>query len=483
MSTALPAGCDRALAEASAPGGQSRPPRATRPRLILATSILASSLAFIDGSVVNVGLSAIGRDLGAGGAGLSWIVNGYLLPLSAILLIGGAAGDRFGRRRLLMLGVGLFALASLLCAAAPSLAWLVAGRVAQGCAAALLMPNSLAILGANFTGTARGRAIGIWAAAGAAAGALAPLLGGSLIDLAGWRAIFLINLPIAAIVLYLATRCLHDDPNPARPALDLAGAALATAGLASLSWGLTVASRMHGRVGAGVVATGLGTVFLYLFLLVEKRRGENAMLPVALFASPSFVGLNLLTFFLYGALGALLVLVPFVLIESSAYSAIEAGAALIPLPAVLALASPLMGSVAGRIGPRLPLSISPMIVAAGFWLATRIGGSGSYWSTTLPAILVIALGMAGAVAPLTTAVLSTVDRKHEGVASGFNSAVARSGGLLATALMGMILSAHGVQLVRAFHVAMIVAGLAAVVAAGCAFFLIEPAGDKDAPVD
>jgi EmrB/QacA subfamily drug resistance transporter len=474
MSTAIPATCDRGLAEAKAPGPAVQAATAGRSRVILATCILASSLAFIDGSVVNVGLPAIGRDLGVGGTGLSWIVNGYLLPLSALLLTGGAAGDRFGRRRLLMLGVALFALASLLCAVSPNLGWLVAGRGAQGTGAALVMPNSLAILGASFTGEARGRAIGIWAAAGAGAGALGPLFGGWLIDAVGWRSMFLINLPLAAVVLYLASRCLRDAPDPARPALDLGGAALATVGLAALTWGLTVAFGRDGVSWSGLVAVGVGAVFLSLFIAAERRRGASAMLPVALFASPSFVGLNLMTFFLYGALGALLLLVPFVLIELAGYSSTAAGAALIPFPAVIALASPVTGRVAAKLGPRLPLSCSALVVAGGFVLATRVGAAGSYWTTAFPAILVIALGMAGAAAPLTTAVLGSVDARHAGLASGFNSAVARTGGLVATALLGMVLSQRGASLLAAFHVAAVASGLAAVASALCAFRFIAP---------
>jgi EmrB/QacA subfamily drug resistance transporter len=480
MNTALSTCGDRALAQAAhpcTPGGQ---PSARQTRLVLATTILASSLAFVDGSVVNVGLPAVGHDLDADGAGLSWIVNGYLLPLSALLLTGGAAGDRFGRRRLLLAGVWLFALASAMCAAAPTLGALVAGRVLQGVGAALLMPNSLAILGASFAGEARGRAIGIWAAAGAAAGALGPLAGGSLIDLAGWRTIFLINLPIAALTLILGRRCLRDEPDPGRPALDIAGAVFASGGLASLTWGLTLASGTGGMNAAALLALAGGVLCLGLFLVVERRRGEQAMLPLSLFGSRSFVALNLLTFLLYGALGALLVLLPFVLIEAAGYSAIAAGAALFPLPVAIALASPAMGRLAGKTGPRLPLTLGPGMVAGGFVLAMRIDGSGSYWSTTLPAVLAIALGMATAVAPLTTAVLSTVEARNTGVASGFNSAVARSGGLVATALLGIVLSARGGALLASFHVAALVAGAAALAAGVCAFVLLAPgngAGD------
>jgi EmrB/QacA subfamily drug resistance transporter len=459
VSTALPPICDRAIAEA-VPAGAAVPRHA---RMVLATCILASSLAFVDGSVVNVGLPAIGASLHAGGAGLSSVINGYLLPLSALLLIGGACGDRYGRRRVLVLGIGLFALASLSCAAAPSLAWLVAGRVLQGAGAALLLPNSLAILGASFTGEARGRAVGIWAAVGAAGGAAGPLLGGWLIDAIGWRMIFLINLPIAALAVLLASRCLVNDTNPSPPALDLAGAAMATLGLAALTWGLTRAGA-EGLDRTAWAALGAGLVMLGLLLYVEKHRADNAMLPMSLFGAPGFAGLNVLTLFLYGALGALLVLLPFVLIEAAGYSATAAGAALIPLPVVIALGSPVMGRLAGKIGARGPLTLGPVVVAAGFLLATRISPGASYWTTTLPAVLVIAAGMAGAVAPLTTAVLSSVDREHTGLASGFNSAVARLGGLIATALLGAVLSSRGAALVESFHLVAIGSGFAALIA-------------------
>ncbi len=469
--SSMPFSCDRAVAAAVA---CAPPQQRGAPRVILASTILASSLAFIDGSVVNVGLPAIGRSLGADGAGLSWVINGYLLPLSALLLPGGAAGDRYGRRRLLLAGVALFALASLLCAAAPSLGWLIAGRVMQGCAAALLMPNSLAILGAGFDGEARGRAVGTWAAVGAVAGALGPLAGGELIDLAGWRTIFLINLPVAALALLLGARLPRDGPVPAARRLDVKGAALAGAGLASFTWGLTLASA-GGAGGAAMLAIAAGAAVLVLLVAVEKGAGADAMLPLALFASPSFVGLNLLTLLLYGALSALLVAVPFVLIEAGGYSATAAGAALLPLPLVIALGSASMGRVAGKIGARLPLTVAPAIVAGGFFLALRIDAGGSYWTTTLPALLLVSAGMAGAVAPLTTAVLAGVAPAHTGIASGFNSAVARLGGLVATALLGQLLSARGASLVPAFHGAMVVAGLASLVAALCAFAWVERA--------
>jgi EmrB/QacA subfamily drug resistance transporter len=473
MSNALHTSCDRALADTSVPAVHV-PEATNHPNLVLATCILASTLAFIDGSIVNVGLPAIGRGLSAGGGSLAWVVNGYLLPLSALLLIGGAAGDLYGRRRLLIVGVALFAVASILCAVAPSLPLLIGGRVLQGVGAALLLPNSLAILAANFDGEKRGRAIGIWAAAGAVGGAVGPLAGGWLIDAVGWRAMFLVSVPIAAGAIFLAARYLHDDAcAEQRPPIDGLGATLASASLVALTWGLTVASERSGITGAAVAALLLGAVLGVFFILTERRRSDRAMLPLTLFSSRSFDGLSVLTFLLYGAMSEILVLVPYVLIEVKKYSAMEAGAALLPLPLILALTSPLMGRIAGKIGSRRPLTIGPMIVCVGLWLSTRVVSDGSYWTTTLPAMVVISLGMAGAVAPLTTAVFASVKKQHAGVASGFNSALARTGGLVATALLGGIFAAHGADLVSAYRVAVLVGAVAALAAGLVAFASID----------
>jgi EmrB/QacA subfamily drug resistance transporter len=451
MPPAAQQSCDQSIARAAPEPSAS----AAHPRWILVTTILASSLAFIDGSVVNVGLPAIGKNLPAGAISLSWVVNAYLLPLSALLLLGGALGDRFGRRRLLLIGVGLFALASALCAVAPSFPLLLAGRLVQGVGAALLMPNSLAILGATFGGEARGRAVGTWAAVGAAAGAIGPLAGGWLIDTVGWRAIFLINLPIAAGAMVACALFVRAPPDPDPQPLDLVGAALASLGLAALTWGLTEITGAMGPTAAPLGALSAGALAMAAFLWAERRRGERAMMPLSLFGSRTFVGLTVLTFLLYGALGGLLLLVPFVLIEAKGYAATAAGAALLPLPLLLSMASPLMGGLAGRIGPRWPLTIGPMVVAGGCLLAMRIGGPGSYWTTTLPALLVISIGMAGAVAPLTT---------------GFNSAVARTGGLIATALLGAVLAARGAHLLALYRMATIV-GATAALASGLAALL------------
>jgi EmrB/QacA subfamily drug resistance transporter len=429
-------------------------------------------LAFVDGSVVNVALPTIAQSLGADAAALQWVVNSYLLPLSALLLLGGAAGDHFGRRRLLMAGTAVFALASLGCALAPGLPALLAARLVQGIGAAMLMPNSLAILGQSFSGASRGRAIGIWAATGAAMGAIGPVIGGWLIDLGSWRAIFLLNLPLACAAIILAGRFVPQDPRGGTYPLDTRGGILATAGLAAVTWGLTDGSSPRGWTSMALIAVGMAVLLLVWFLRVEARRGTQAMMPITLFASKSFVGLTIFTFLLYGALGVLFVLLPYVLIKGAAYSGTAAGAALLPLPLILTVSSPAAGALAGRIGARIPLGLGPLVVAAGFMLALRIDASANYWTAVLPMILVIALGMSAAVAPLTTAVLTSVDAAHTGSASGFNSAVARTGGLVATALLGSALAAEGHLLLAAFHLAMVISAATCVAASLSAFALL-----------
>ncbi|HEX4266891.1 MAG TPA: MFS transporter [Steroidobacteraceae bacterium] len=466
MSAYLHASCDRAVAQ-----GAKCTATVGHPAGVLAVTILASSLAFIDGSVVNVGLPAIGASLKAGASELQWVINAYLLPLSALLLLGGAAGDRFGRRRYLNVGIAVFAVFSVVCAVAPDGNLLLLGRVMQGLGAALLLPNSLAILGQCFSGEAKGRAVGTWAAAGAIAGVIGPLLGGWLIDLGSWRAIFLINLPLAAGAMVLARWFVPPDPASHGEAVDVAGGLLATVGLGSLTWALTLGSGPTGWKAAALAGVGLASMALIGFVTLESRRGERAMMPLSLFATSPFVGLNLLTLFLYGALGALLVLVPYFLIEAGGYSAVAAAAALIPLPITLALLSPLAGSLAGRTGARALLASGPLVVAVGFILAVRIGVGSSYWTHVLPAILVISVGMAAAVAPLTTAVLSSVSASRTGVASGFNSAVARAGGLFATALLGSVFAAHGPALVTEFHTALIACGIGCLVASASALLV------------
>jgi EmrB/QacA subfamily drug resistance transporter len=451
----------------------------THPHWVLAACILASSLSFIDGSVVNVGLPAIGKDLSGDAQGLQWVINAYLLPLSALLLLGGAAGDRYGKKIMLMSGVALFGVASAACALAPTLILLQIARAFQGVGAAVMLPSSLAILGTVFRGEARGRAVGIWAAAGAMAGALGPVLGGWLIDTTGWRAIFLLSIPVAAGALVLAGLFAPPARDTPSAPLDLGGGVLATLGLGVITWGLTLGSGQSGWDLTALAATGAGAAMLMAFVWVEKARGDAAMMPLGLFGSRSYIGLSLLTFTLYGALGGVLVLVPYILIVGAHYSGTAAGAALLPFPIILAVISPVIGSVAGKVGSRWPLTLGPIGVAAGLVLMTRITGGG-YWTTVFPAVVVMAVGMSGAVAPLTTAVLSSVDDKHTGSASGFNSAVSRTGGLIATALLGGVLAARGESLSQMFKVACLAGAAAALLASLSAFALLRD-GQKAPP--
>jgi EmrB/QacA subfamily drug resistance transporter len=411
---------------------------------------------------MNVALPAIRAGYGAGAQEVQWVVNAYLLPLSALLLLGGAVGDHFGRRRLLVVGTSLFGIASLTCALAPSLPLLLAARAAQGIGAALLLPNSLALLNAAFSGEERGRAVGIWAASGAAMAAVAPLLGGWLVDSVGWPAIFYINLPLAAGAILLALRFVDESRETGAGRTDYPGALLATAGLGGVTYGLTVWSAHRRAETEALVAVIGGIALLGGFLFAEHRRGQRAMMPLHLFRNLCFSGLNLLTFLLYGAFGAAMLLIPYVLISSGGYSPVEAGLAMLPLPVLMTSASPKMGSLAARIGARLPLTMGPLVVAAGLVLSWLIAPGSSYWSGAFPAMVVMALGMTIAVAPLTASVLGSVEERHVAMASGFNSAVARTGGLIATALLGSVLASQGEQLFAGFHFAMTVsAGVAA----------------------
>jgi EmrB/QacA subfamily drug resistance transporter len=469
MSTAALSPCDLNVALATA----ARPCR--HPTATLAASILGSGLAFVDGSVINVALPALDRDFHPGPDGLTWLINAYLLTLTALILLGGAAGDHYGRRRLFLAGIGLFLAASLVCATAPTLTIILAGRVAQGIGAAMLMPNSLALLGAGFDDEAKGQAIGTWAGVGALAGALGPLIGGWLVDAVGWRTIFLLNLPIGLAAAWLAWRFVPESRDSRAGArLDLPGALLSAVALALCTWALTAAAKPDADeaslIGAAVVGFGLLAAFAWL----ELERGENALMPLFLMRNATFLGVTLLTLLLYAALGGLIVLLPFVLITTEGYSAVQAGAAMLPVPILIGLGSRLMGRIATRIGSRLPMGLGALIVAAGLALYLRVGVSeASYWREVLPATLVVALGMAVCVAPLTTTVMSSVDADHIGAASGFNSAVARMGGLIATALLGFVFADQGspAALVASAHVAALVgAGLAAI--AGASAFLL-----------
>jgi EmrB/QacA subfamily drug resistance transporter len=472
---------DRGVAStAPAAGAATRDPTGT-----LAATILGSSLAFIDGSVVNVALPAIERDLassGASGASIGWLINAYLLTLGALVLVGGAAGDRYGRKRMFLVGIAVFTAASLGCTLAPGFAWLLAARALQGLGAALLVPASLAILGAAFEGEARGRAVGTWAAASAVTGALGPLVGGWLVDAVGWRAIFLINLPIAAIAAWLSWHKVDESQSDDALPLDVVGAALATLGLGLATFGLTTlaaggtAATADGRALAST-ALAAGAVALAAFVLVEWRLGQRAMMPLALFGTRAFVGVTLLTLCLYAALSGMVVLLPYLLITRADWAASAAGAALLPLSLAMGLGSRSAGKLAERFGARTLLTIGPLVVAAGFALFLRIdSGAVRYASDVLPALVLVACGLTLSVAPLTSAVIAAVDAAHVGSASGVNNATARVAGLFATALLGYVLAAAatGPAFLGRFHDAAIVGAVLALAAAASAFFLCAP---------
>jgi EmrB/QacA subfamily drug resistance transporter len=432
-------------------------------------SVCASSLSFIDGSVLNVALPAMRESLDASAAEIQWVVNGFTLPLAALILLGGALGDHQGRRRWLVIGTALFGVASLICALSASLALLLAGRALQGLAAALLLPNSLALLNGAYEGEARGRAVGIWAAAGAISAAIAPLIGGWLVDHAGWPSIFYINIPFAAAAVAVALIKVPESRNNQETPIDIAGAGLATLGLGGLAYGLTLWSSHRSLSLVAGLSIAAGVALLAVFLLAERRAGKKAMIPLRYFGERCFSSLNLTTFLLYGTFGSCLLLLPYVLIAAGGYSPVAAGMSLLPLSILMGIGSPLMGKLATRIGPRIPLTVGPLVVAAGFLLATRVASDQGYWTNVLPAVTLIAIGMSILVAPLTSTVLISVDQEHTGMVSGFNSALSRAGGLFGVSLLGAVLSQKGDALLGPFAVAMIMGAVVAALSALVSF--------------
>jgi EmrB/QacA subfamily drug resistance transporter len=440
-----------------------------RPRWVLAATILGSGMTFIDSTVVNVVLPVIGTQLQASPAQLQWIVEAYLLFLTSLMLLGGSLGDRYGRRRLFIAGTVLFAAASAWCGLASGVTQLIAARALQGVGAALLVPGSLAIISSSFSDRERGAAIGAWAAGTSIAAGGGPVLGGWLVEHLSWRWIFLINLPLAVVTIWIAATHLAESGERDRGCpLDWRGACLATTGLASLVFGLVHA----GSQGLGaplVLATcAIGVALLATFGFVEwrleRRSGAGAaMMPLSLFSSRAFTGTNVLTIFLYAALSMVFFVLPFTLIERHGYSVLQASSALLPFVLVMFVMSRWAGGVADRYGPRLPLVSGPLIVAAGYLLMMRVAADGRYLTSVLPAVMVMSVGMAVSVAPLTMTVMTAVDARHAGIASGVNNAVSRLASLLAVAVVGLLSSgAFAAALGRAAAVSTVLAVLGAI---------------------
>jgi EmrB/QacA subfamily drug resistance transporter len=405
-------------------------------RWVLAATILGSSIAFIDGTVVNVALPVLQENLGASVSGAQWIVEAYMLFLSSLVLVGGSLADRVGRRRVFSIGTVVFAAASLACGLAPDVRSIIVARAVQGVGAAMLVPSSLAILGAAFPAGERGRAVGMWSALTSVAVAVGPALGGWLVQVVSWRAVFLMNLPLAAVVLAIAWSKVPETRAPSTGRLDLAGAALATVGLGALIYGLIEAPTVGWNDPRAWGAAAAGAAALAAFVAVE-RRIRHPMVPPPLFRIRTFTAANMLTLFLYAALSATFFFFPFELIQARGYTPAAAGAAALPLVLLLSLLSPSAGRIADRIGPRLPLTIGPALAGAGFFLLAVASPEASYAASLLPALSVLGLGMAITVAPLTTTVLDAVDRSDTGTASGINNAVARVAALLAIAVFGI----------------------------------------------
>ncbi|PSK96268.1 EmrB/QacA subfamily drug resistance transporter [Murinocardiopsis flavida] len=450
-------------------------------RWVLLATVTGSGMGFLDGSVVGVALPAIGRELHAEVSGLQWILNGYMLALASLILISGSLGDRIGRRRVFLIGTVWFAVASLACAAAPTVELLVAARVLQGVGAALLTPGSLALLEAEFAEEDRGRAIGAWSGLTGVANAIGPFVGGWLVDAGDWRFIFLLNIPLAVIVVVVAVRHVPESRDAGAGSardLDWTAAALTVVGLGGTTYALTAAGEAGVTAPSVLVAAGLGVLALLLFGW-SLRRSSRPLIPPRLFASRLFVAANLVTIGVYAGLGIMFFLLVVQLQQVLDYSAVQAGAATLPITLLMLTLSARSGDLARRFGPRAQMSIGPLAMACGLLLMLRIGPGAGYLTEVLPAVLVLGLGLAATVAPLTATALGAAGPADAGTASGVNNAISRAAQLTAVAAIPAAVGINGtsyldpVRFSAGFHSAMLVAAAIAAVSGAVAFLLIR----------
>ncbi|MFI6759331.1 MFS transporter [Micromonospora sp. NPDC050417] len=461
-------------------------------RGLLFATVLASGMVFLDTTVVNVALPHIGRGLDANVSGLQWTVDGYMLTLAAFVLLGGALGDRYGRRRIFLIGVVCFTSASVLCGVAQNIEWLIAARFLQGAGGALLTPGSLALIQASFHPDDRGRAIGAWSGFSGVSTALGPLLGGWLIDALSWRWIFLINVPLAVVVVFAALRWAPEsraagatnqagaEAGNVGTRFDITGALLGALGLAGITFALIEAAQRTGSASVlAPVAGVVGVVAAIAFVLLERRKGDAAMLPPKLFRRRLFSVLNIYTVVVYASLGGFSFFLSVHLQNVAGFSALKTGLANLPMTGLLLLGSPRAGALAARIGPRLPLTVGPVIAAGGVLLLRGIGPHASFWVDVVPGVFLFGLGLTLVVAPLTTSVLAAVEDQFAGVASGFNNAASRAGGVLAVAALPLLVGLSGAayrmpaELAQAFRAAMLWCAGLMIVGALLAVFLIH----------
>jgi EmrB/QacA subfamily drug resistance transporter len=438
----------------------------SRGKWVLFAAVLGSGIAMIDGTVVNIALPTLGRSLHADFGALQWTVNGYTLTLASFILLGGSFGDRFGRRKVFMIGVTWFGVASLVCGVAQNINELIAARMLQGIGGALLTPGSLALISASFRQADRGRAIGAWSGLGGIASAVGPLLGGVLVPIS-WRLVFLINLPLCAVVVAVCMRHVPESMDTEMdPRIDYRGAVAGAVGLAGVTYALVDAGR-HGFTVSVAVSTLIGAAGLVSFVAAEQR-SSHPMVPLDIFRSRQFTAANLVTFVVYGALGGLFFLLVVELQVVGGFRPIVAGLSLIPITVLLLLLSARVGALAQRTGPRYWMTVGPLLASCGALLLLRVGPHTHYWTDVFPGVVVFGLGMAATVAPLTTSVLSAASSRHAGIASGVNNAVARAASLLAVAVIPLVAGISGndyqnpAAFNQGFHVAaMTCAGLLA----------------------